>query len=107
MRTQKALWSPPYPNLKLILAIVATQLLAVLMCGGGWLVPALPWEIIGWVWVYNLLWMMVQDVVKVSLYRIAESGGAGAVPFVQTMRQPLHTHRGLHHHMPSSRVGVD
>ena len=66
MRTQRSFWRSPYPNAKLFWAIVATQIVAVLMCGFGWLVPALDWSIIGWVWVYNLVWMVVLDLVKLA-----------------------------------------
>jgi H+-transporting ATPase len=50
-------------------AIVGTQVFAVLMCAFGWGVPALPWILIGLVWAYNLVWMIVQDVVKLGIYR--------------------------------------
>jgi len=71
-RTRGALWKPPYPNAKLFFAIVATQIAAVLMCSQGWLMPSLPWGIIGFVWAYNLVWMVVQDVVKLGLYGILD-----------------------------------
>ena len=35
------------------------QIVAVLMCGFGWLVEAIPWTLIGWVWAYNIVWMFV------------------------------------------------
>jgi H+-transporting ATPase len=50
-----------YPSSELFFAIVATQIAAVLMCSQGWLVPSLPWSVIGFVWGYNLVWMIVQD----------------------------------------------
>jgi H+-transporting ATPase len=71
-RTHGLLWKPPYPNSKLFFAIVATQIAAVLMCSQGWLVPPLPWKIIGFVWGYNLLWMIAQDIVKLGLYGILD-----------------------------------
>jgi len=71
-RTRGAFWRPPYPSSKLFLAIVLTQIAAVFMCSQGWLVPALPWGIIGFVWAYNLVWMIVQDIVKLGLYRILD-----------------------------------
>ncbi len=71
-RTRGAFWKPPYPNSKLFFAIVATQIAAVLMCSQGWLVPSLPWKIIGFVWAYNLVWMTVQDIVKLGLYRVLD-----------------------------------
>jgi len=65
-------WMPPFPDLRLFFAIVGTQLVAVLACGFGigTVVPALPWNIIGWVWVYNIAWMFVLDLVKIALYRV-------------------------------------
>src|SRR5207237_6173717 len=69
-RTRETFWKPPYPSWRLFFAIVATQIAAVFMCSQGWLVPALSWRIIGFVWVYNLAWMVVQDVVKLGLYGI-------------------------------------
>src|SRR5438034_4987722 len=72
MRTRGPFWKPPYPSSRLFFAIVATQIVAVFMCGQGWLVPALPWGIIGFVWAYNIVWMIVQDIVKLGLYRILD-----------------------------------
>jgi len=102
VRTKHAFWTPPYPNAKLFGAIVATQLVAVLISGWGWLVPALPWGIIAWVWAYNFAWMFVQDVVKLGLYCMLEHGG-GAIPFPRTLHRPLGSHLGLHHRQRSSR----
>lgn len=65
-------WKPPFPDPRLFWAIMGTQIAAVLLCGfgAGHVIPALPWEIIGWVWVYNIAWMFVLDVVKLMLYRV-------------------------------------
>lgn len=65
-------WKKPYPDLRLFGAIVGTQLVAVLVCGFGVdkVIPALPWRIIGWVWVYNIAWMFVLDFVKLAIYRV-------------------------------------
>jgi len=45
---------------------------AVFMCSQGWLVPELPWRMIGLVWAYNIAWMIVQDIVKLGLYHILD-----------------------------------
>jgi H+-transporting ATPase len=36
------------------------------------LIPTLPWWLIGGVWIYNLAWMVVPDLVKLALYRLME-----------------------------------
>ena len=58
-RSEGWFFRPPYPGLPLVGAILATQVVAALMCGFGWLVPAIPWALIGLVWVYVLVWMLV------------------------------------------------
>ncbi|QDU64510.1 Magnesium-transporting ATPase, P-type 1 [Planctomycetes bacterium Pan216] len=68
-RTQKFFLSPPFPSLVLTIAIIGTQIFAVLMCGFGWLVPVIPWPMIGLVWIYNIIWMFVIEFVKLCLYR--------------------------------------
>jgi H+-transporting ATPase len=88
-RTRGVLWKPPYPSSKLFFAIVATQIAAVLMCGQGWLVPRLPWKIIGFVWGYNLLWMIVQDIVKLGLYRLLDPGRSWKKSLFQPLRVPM------------------
>ncbi|MEA1951363.1 MAG: plasma-membrane proton-efflux P-type ATPase, partial [Planctomycetota bacterium] len=66
-RTHGSIFKPPYPSWQLFWSVVGTQIFAVLMCGFGWLVPQLPWALIGVVWVYNLAWMVVQDFVKMGV----------------------------------------
>ena len=69
-RSRKPFWFPPLPSWPLALAIVATQILGVLMAAFGWLIPILSWWLIGAVWVYNLVWLVVLDLVKLALYRL-------------------------------------
>ncbi len=64
VRSRKAMILPPWPSAPLFLAIVATQVVAVLMCAYGVLVPALPWALIGVVWAYVVVWTILTDVVK-------------------------------------------
>ena len=52
--------------------MVATQIVAVLMCAYGILVPQLPWAAIGAVWLYALAWMVVIDLVKLLYVRIQD-----------------------------------
>ena len=49
-RTERWFLLPPFLATPLLGGIVLTQIVAVLMCGLGWLVPAIDWSLIGWVW---------------------------------------------------------
>jgi len=70
-RTEKWFFMPLFPVAPLLLAITATQIVAVLMCAFGWLVPAISWSTIGWVWVYNLCWMVAHGGIRQAAERFA------------------------------------
>ena len=71
VRARGSLFARPHPAAQLFLAIIGTQLMAVLMCAYGLLVPALPWQMIGMVWAYVLVWMLVMDCVKLGYLHLA------------------------------------
>ena len=56
----------------------------------GWGVPALPWILIGLVWVYNLMWMVVQDVVKLAIYRELNSRAKNQTAFLRHLKAFVH-----------------
>jgi len=89
-RTKASFWRRPFPSLPLFLAIICTQGVAVLMVGFGWLVPALPWYLIGWVWAYVFIWMFVKDWVKLALYAMIDYRTRHHKQFLETVKQPLH-----------------
>lgn len=91
-RTKKEFWRPPYPSWQLVTAIVTTQIVAVLMCGFGWLVPPLPWELIGYVWVYIIFWMIIQDFTKLRLHALVENRTRHKRRFLEAVNKPLHPH---------------
>jgi H+-transporting ATPase len=88
-RTKASFWRRPFPSLPLFLAIVCTQGVAVLMVGFGWLVPPLPWYLIGWVWAYVFIWMFVKDWVKLGLYAIIDYRARHHKQFMETLNRPL------------------
>jgi H+-transporting ATPase len=70
-RTERWFFLPPFPAAPLLVAILLTQIVAVLMCGFGWLVPEIPWTLIAWVWAYNIAWMFVLGGVRLITERFA------------------------------------
>ncbi len=73
VRTKKSLFEPPYPSGRLFWAIVATQVVAVLICLSGIGVAAIPAAAIVAVWVYCLLWMAVLDALKLVDLKLAKA----------------------------------
>ena len=69
VRNRGAIFARPYPHPKLLLAILATQIIAILLCVFGIFVPALPLEMIGVVWVYVLIWLVIASLAKMAYYK--------------------------------------
>jgi H+-transporting ATPase len=91
-RSERWFFLPPFPAAPLFLAILLTQIVAVLMCGFGWLVPPIPWTLIGWVWAYNIAWMFVLGGVRLITERFAAYRTARQERSVQMVSQSLRLH---------------
>ena len=91
-RSERWFFLPPFPAMPLLSAIVLTQILAVLMCGFGWLVPAIPWTLIGWVWLYNIAWMFVLGGVRLLSERFAAYRTARQARSMHIVNQSLRLH---------------
>lgn len=69
-RAQRWFLLPPFPSAPLLIAIVCTQLVAVLMSGFGWLVPAITWPMVGIVLAYNVVWSFVMSGIRVAVEQL-------------------------------------
>jgi H+-transporting ATPase len=88
-RTARWFFLPPFPSLPLNIALWATNILAVLMCAYGWLVPMLSWTTIGWVFAFTLAWVFIMDIVKWATYAVADHGAGWQAKHRHFVRQPL------------------
>jgi H+-transporting ATPase len=88
-RTERWFFLRPFPAPALFIAIVLTQLVALLMCGFGWLVPSIPWRLIGWVWAVNIAWMFVLGGVRLTAERFAAYRTARQTRSADLVNQPL------------------
>jgi H+-transporting ATPase len=91
-RTEKWFFLPPFPAAPLFFAIVATQILAVLMCAFGWLVPPISWDAIAGVWAYNLIWMFVLSGVRLVTEQLIENRTAKRRRSAEIVTRTLHPH---------------
>jgi H+-transporting ATPase len=91
-RTERWFFLPPFPAAPLFFAILLTQIVAVLMCGFGVLVPSIPWTLIGWVWAYNIAWMFVLGGVRLITERVAAYATARRARSVHIVTQSLQPH---------------
>lgn len=92
-RARGFFFEQPWPEWRFFCAIMGTQLLAALMAANGWLVAAIPWHLIGLIWLYNLAWLVVIDTVKVAFYRRADLRETGQSRWQRWFRTPLDGYR--------------
>ena len=88
-RTARWFFLPPLPSLPLNAALWSTNLLAVLMCAQGWLVPKLAWTTIGWVVAYTVVWVFVMDLIKWATYRVIDQTAGWQAKHRDLVTQPL------------------
>jgi H+-transporting ATPase len=88
-RTAKWFFLRPWPSLVLIGALLATEILAVLMAGFGWLVPQLHWTTIGWAVLYMIAWMFVIDGVKHAANKLVDFRDPQAQRSIAIVQAPL------------------
>ncbi|MGH7122550.1 MAG: hypothetical protein ACREFP_26765, partial [Acetobacteraceae bacterium] len=89
-RTRHSFWANPHPSWPLISAIVATQVVCVLMVAFGILMPPIAWAAVGLVWLYAIAWFLLMDFAKLGTYRLIEHRAGHQQRFVATMKHALH-----------------
>lgn len=85
VRSAGSIFSKPYPSKTLFLAIVGTQIVAILMCLFGILVPALPWQLIALVWIYVLAATLLTDWIKLAFQRVIDRRDERSAKLHQTI----------------------
>jgi len=68
-RTKRFFLAAPFPAPILLFAIVGTQTISTLIAGMGWFVTAIPWEYVGLIWAYCILWVFINDAAKRWVYK--------------------------------------
>lgn len=70
--TRRSGWffTKPFPQWKLFMAIVLTQIFVVFMTYFGWLVDSITIKDIVYIWIYNILWMFPLSFISIVLKKI-------------------------------------
>ncbi len=84
VRTRKSFLKKPWPSA--ILTKVAATLFVVYPMG---LVPSISWEEAGAVWAYCILWIFVEDWVKIRVYRHLDFATVRHERFIALLQKPL------------------
>jgi H+-transporting ATPase len=88
-RTERWFFLRPFPAAPLFLAILFTQILAILMCSFGWLVEPISWALIGWIWAYNLAWMFLLGVVRRMTERFVDYRTVRHLKSLDMLNRPI------------------
>jgi H+-transporting ATPase len=86
-RTRGAFWSIR-PAKILLIAVFGTQIVATLIAVYGLFMTPLGWGWAGFVWGYALLWFLVNDRIKLLVYRIFDPVKANAQTETKSVPQP-------------------
>jgi H+-transporting ATPase len=92
VRNKRPFFSKPYPAPILLVAILATQAVAVLIVGLG--VPSfgivkISWPYVGLAWGYCLAWMFIEDWAKLADYHHLHLTGKHHRKFINRLQGPL------------------
>jgi len=66
-RTKGFFWTKK-PSAKLFGAVVLTQIVATIIAAEGLFMHPIGWQTAGLVWIYCLIWFVIEDLIKVGVY---------------------------------------
>jgi len=88
-RSERWFFLRPFPAVPLYLAILFTQILAILMCAFGWLVEPISLKLIAWIWGYNLVWMFLLGAIRLITERFVDYRTARHIRSLELVNQSL------------------
>jgi H+-transporting ATPase len=69
-RNKSWFWIKPWPSPRLLVAIFSTEVIGTIIAVYGIFVTAIGWQYALFAWAYALIWFIVNDAVKIGLYKI-------------------------------------
>jgi H+-transporting ATPase len=97
-RTRGSFFSEPYPAPALLWSAVITKVLATLFVLYPFgLIAPISWSNVGLIWGYCIVWIFIEDVAKIMVYRHLEMSGTRHRSFLKMLKQPL-SHYATHKH---------
>jgi H+-transporting ATPase len=71
-RTERHFWQRPFPAPALFFATTTTEIAATIIVINGWLLTPIKWEYALLVWIYALAWFVVNDFIKLRVYKLGQ-----------------------------------
>ena len=91
-RTRRPFFSSPYPAPLLLGAILGTQAIGALIVGLGLFVAAIPWSWVGYIWLYCIAWIFIEDLAKMQVCHHLDLTAPRHQRFVQQAQTAMVTH---------------
>lgn len=91
-RTRQPMLTRPFPAPILLGAILGTQTIAALIAGFGLLVSPIPWAYVGLIWLYCLVWVVIEDWAKLAVYRHLNRSMSHHKGFLAVLGSKLNRH---------------
>ena len=92
-RTRRPFWKRPFPSPILLWSAIVTKLLATLFvvypCG---LIAGISWANVGIIWGYCIVWIFIEDLAKLAVYRHLDRSSPRHHRFLSTLGRSLHSH---------------
>ena len=90
-RTRRPFFCKPYPAPSLLWSAVFTKLLATLFVVYPFgLITPITWSNVGFVWAYCIVWIFIEDLAKLMVYRHMDMSTSRHRKFLGVLKQPLH-----------------
>ena len=68
-------WKKPYPSWTLFIATFSTRIIGTLIAVYGFMITPIGWEWAGLMWLYAMIWFVLNDGIKMLTYRILRRRG--------------------------------
>ncbi len=92
-RTRRPFWKRPFPSPVLLWSAIVTKVLATLFVVYPLdMITPISWTSVGLIWVYCIVWIFVEDVAKLAVYRHLDRTSPRHRSFLSTLGQSLHSH---------------
>ncbi len=92
-RTRKPFWKRPFPSPILLWSAIVTKVLATLFVIYPFgLVARLSWANVGIIWGYCIVWIFIEDLAKLAVYKHLDRSSPRHRNFLTTLGRSLHSH---------------
>jgi H+-transporting ATPase len=77
-RAEGWFWERPWPSPLLFSATFGTEIVGTLIAVYGFMITPISWEYALWIWLYALVWFVLNDMIKMLAYRMLRREGVFA-----------------------------